>query len=220
MGNLVVSDNAATTLAASITNNPAVTSITLTSGAKFPVVNHGGSGSDWSYVTFFDAAGNIETMKVTRHDNGSGTLTVVRGTAAGISGVNDASCLAWASGTTGVACRLISQTVIDMFAALNNAQASASAALASAAAAEESAAASIPLMQKAAPSGVASLNASGKVVQKALNSDSADKLVTAAFSVEEVGGALVFKYGETNIFKIDSAGNVTVKANITGYGTP
>lgn len=133
MGNLVVSDNAATTLAASISNSPSVSSITVSNGAKFPMVNHGGSGSDWSYVTLFDAAGNIETMKVTRHDNGSGSMSVVRGTAAGISGVNDASCLAWASGTTGVACRMIAQTVSDLFSALASAQAAAVAAAASAA---------------------------------------------------------------------------------------
>lgn len=133
MGILVVSDNAATTLAAAITNSPTVSSLTLASGAKFPTVNHGGIGTDWSYVTLYDAAGNIETMKVTRHDNGTPTITVARGTAAGISGVNDASCLAWASGSTGVACRLIAQVVNDTFAAVTTAAAQASAAASSAA---------------------------------------------------------------------------------------
>lgn len=146
MGNLVVSDNAATTLAAALTNSPAVTSLTLTNGAKFPTVNHGGTGSDWSYISLFDGAGNLETMKVTRHDAGSNSFTVVRGTAAGISGQNDAGCKAWASGTTGAACRLIAQTVMDFYSALQAASTAAAlaandaaAAVAAATAAEEAA---------------------------------------------------------------------------------
>lgn len=220
MGNLVVSDNAATTLAAPITNSPSVTSITLTSGEKLPIVNHGGSGSDWSYVTLFDAAGNIETMKVARHDNGSSSMTVIRGTAAGISGVNDASCLAWASGATGVACRLIAQTVNDMFAAMNIASAAAVSSAADASAAAASAAASVPLATKGAANGVPSLDANSKVVQTALKADAATTVATTGFVLEQSGSDLIIRFGATRILKIDSAGNLTVKANITGYGTP
>lgn len=111
-----VSDNAASTLASGISNSPAVTSLILTDAANFPVINHGGSGSDYTYVTLYDAANNIENVKVTRRDSGSNTLTIVRGTAAGITGVSDASCLAWSGTTTGVACRLIAQTVNEMVA--------------------------------------------------------------------------------------------------------
>jgi hypothetical protein len=111
-----VSDNAATTLATGISNSPSVTSLVLTNAANFPVINHGGTGTEYTYVTLYDAAGNIETVKVTRRDTGSNTLTIVRGTAAGITGVTDVSCLAWAGTTTGVACRLIAQTVNEMVA--------------------------------------------------------------------------------------------------------
>jgi hypothetical protein len=135
MGQLVVSDNAASTLASSITNSPSVTSITVADGSKFPIVNHGGTGTDWSYATLYDASNNLEIVKVTRHDNGSSTLTIVRGTAAGISGVTDSDCKVWASTTTGVACRLIAKVVNDISAAAASAASDASAAAASAAAA-------------------------------------------------------------------------------------
>lgn len=45
-------------------------------------------------------------------------------------------------------------------------------------------------------------------------------LTTANFSISEVGGKLVFKYGATTIASMDSSGNLTTIANITAYGTP
>jgi hypothetical protein len=48
----------------------------------------------------------------------------------------------------------------------------------------------------------------------------ATNLVTAAFSITEAGGKLVFKYGTTVIASMDSSGNLTTLANITAYGTP
>lgn len=135
MGQLKVSDNAVTTLAASLTSSPAITSMVLTDASKFPVVNHGGAGTDWSYATLYDAANNLEIIKVTRRDNASNNLTIVRGTAAGIEGVTDADCKAWASGATGVACRLIAKVINDVSAAAVAAADSAAAAAASAASA-------------------------------------------------------------------------------------
>jgi hypothetical protein len=132
---LKVSDNAATTLAASITSSPAITSITLSDAVKFPVINHAGVGSDWSYATLFDASNNLEVVKVTRRDNASNILTIVRGTAMGLAGYSDADCKAWASGTTGVACRLVASVINDIDAAAVAAAADAAAAAASAAAA-------------------------------------------------------------------------------------
>ncbi len=140
MGQLVVSDNASSILAASISSSPAVTTLVLADASKFPVINHGGAGSDWSYVTLFDAANNIEKVKVTRRDNASNTVSIVRGTAAGIVGVTDADCKAWSATTTGVACRLIAQTVNDIGAQALAAAASAAASAASAAAAATDAA--------------------------------------------------------------------------------
>lgn len=131
MGQLKVSDNAATTLAASLTSSPAATNMTLADASKFPVINHGGSGTDWSYATLYDAANNLEIVKVTRRDNASNILTIVRGTAAGIAGVTDANCRVWASGVTGVACRMTANAFNDIAASADAATVSAAAAAAS-----------------------------------------------------------------------------------------
>jgi hypothetical protein len=45
-------------------------------------------------------------------------------------------------------------------------------------------------------------------------------LQTTNFSISEVGGKLVFKYGTTVIASMDSSGNITSVANVTAYGTP
>lgn len=224
----LVTDNAATTLAASITNSPSVATLTLTDASKFPIINHGGSGSDYTYVTLYDASGNIEVVKVTRRDNGSNNATILRGTAMGIANWTDSTCRSWALTTTGVACRLIAQTVNDMSALATSSAASASAAAASASAAAASAAASIPLTQKAAANGVASLDANSKVVQTALLADSATnatnatnatKLATANWVIEESGGVLYFKSGGANKAKLDASGNLVVVGDVTAYGT-
>jgi len=109
--------------------------MTLTDASKFPVINHGGTGDDWSWATLFDASNVFEIVKVTRRDNASNVLTIVRGTGMGLSGYTDSDCKAWASTTTGVACRLIAQVVNDIGTATTAAAASAAAAAASAASA-------------------------------------------------------------------------------------
>lgn len=48
---------------------------------------------------------------------------------------------------------------------------------------------------------------------------SAPLLQTTNFSISEVGGVLVFKYGATTIATMDSSGNLTTLANVTGYGS-
>lgn len=48
----------------------------------------------------------------------------------------------------------------------------------------------------------------------------ANNLVTSNFTVQESGGKLVFKYGTTVIASLDSSGNFTTLANVTGSGTP
>jgi energy-converting hydrogenase Eha subunit E len=49
---------------------------------------------------------------------------------------------------------------------------------------------------------------------------SAPLLQTTNFTISEVGGLLVFKYGATTIARMDSSGNLTTLANVTAYGTP
>jgi len=49
---------------------------------------------------------------------------------------------------------------------------------------------------------------------------SAPLLQTTNFTISEIGGVLVFKYGATTIASMDSSGNLTTLANVTAYGTP
>jgi hypothetical protein len=48
---------------------------------------------------------------------------------------------------------------------------------------------------------------------------SAPLLQTTNFSISEVGGVLVFKYGATTIATMDSTGNLTTLNNMTAYGS-
>jgi hypothetical protein len=48
----------------------------------------------------------------------------------------------------------------------------------------------------------------------------AGSVATTNFTITESGGKLLFKYGATTLMSIDSSGNVTTIANVTGYGTP
>ena len=47
----------------------------------------------------------------------------------------------------------------------------------------------------------------------------ATSIATTNFTISEVGGVLVFKYGATTIAQMDSSGNFTTIANVTAYGT-
>jgi hypothetical protein len=41
----------------------------------------------------------------------------------------------------------------------------------------------------------------------------------SGWSVTPTGTTLFFNYNGTNVAKLDSSGNLTVKANVTAYGT-
>ena len=47
----------------------------------------------------------------------------------------------------------------------------------------------------------------------------ATSVVTTNFTISEVGGVLVFKYGATTIATMDSTGNLTTLNNMTAYGS-
>ena len=51
-------------------------------------------------------------------------------------------------------------------------------------------------------------------------SGSAGSLATTNWTITESGGELVFSYGGTAKFSIDSSGNVIAASDITAYGTP
>lgn len=46
------------------------------------------------------------------------------------------------------------------------------------------------------------------------------ELLTANFSIQQVSGKLYFYYGSTQIASLDSSGNFTALANVSGAGTP
>tara|TARA_R110000868_G_C10960758_1_gene768472 strand:+ start:3550 stop:6012 length:2463 start_codon:yes stop_codon:yes gene_type:complete len=61
-----------------------------------------------------------------------------------------------------------------------------------------------------------SINGNAATATTATN---AGNLVTTNFSVVESGGFLYFKYGATNIGRLDSSGNLIVIGNVTAYGS-
>lgn len=68
---VLYTNNAASTLSASITNTATSFSVTSGQGALFPAI----TGSDYFYVTLLDNSGNIEIVKVTARNTDTFTVT-------------------------------------------------------------------------------------------------------------------------------------------------
>ena len=221
MSTFKVSDNAATTLATSISSSSYVTSLVLTDASKFPVINNGGTGTEYSYITLYDSANNFESVKVTRRDSGSNTLTIVRGTAAGIQGITDDSCIAWSSGTTGVACRPIAQTINDVVQSAASAASSASAASTSAGNAESSAAAAAASLSSVAAASLSSVAAASMTLtNKGVNLTSNTLFGTKAeFDAACSDGNFVYTDGDQTIGGIKSFSSRT-KYSAVSAGAP
>jgi hypothetical protein len=62
--------------------------------------------------------------------------------------------------------------------------------------------------------------ANATTADTATTASSTPVLLTTNFSILEVGGKLVFKYGTTVIASMDSTGSITSADNVTAYGTP
>ena len=82
---VLYSNNASTTLSASITNVATSLSVAAGTGSEFPAI----SGGDYFYATLTNTAGAIEIIKVTAR--ATDTMTVVRGQ-------DGTTAVAWASG--------------------------------------------------------------------------------------------------------------------------
>jgi len=123
-------NDCASTLAAGITDSGTTLTIQTADTAKFPIINQGGSGTDYTYLTLEDAALNVEIVKVTRHDNGSSSITIARAQEGTVA-------RAWQAGDS-VALRLTAGVVTDAFARAYDAGVSETAAAASATAAAQS----------------------------------------------------------------------------------
>jgi hypothetical protein len=46
-----------------------------------------------------------------------------------------------------------------------------------------------------------------------------DKVNLGSWNIYDSGTTLIFQYGSTDVFKIDSSGNITAEADVTAYGT-
>lgn len=74
------SNFASSVLAVSLGGTVGDTTLQISAGdiAKFPVINDGGVGSDFTMLVLTDSAKNLEVVKVTRHDTGSISFTIER----------------------------------------------------------------------------------------------------------------------------------------------
>jgi hypothetical protein len=84
MATYVPKNNAVSTLAGNI--NATATSITVYTGqgVRFPTINNGGVGTDYTIATLQNTAGTVEIVTIVRHDTGSDSMTIgVAGTTTG-----------------------------------------------------------------------------------------------------------------------------------------
>jgi hypothetical protein len=108
MGIYLSSNNATSILASALPGSALSTSLIISAadGAKFPTINQGGVGTDWTFLTLQDASANVEVVRVDRHDAGSSAFTVSRGQ-------QGTAIRAWLSGDS-VALRLTADTINSM----------------------------------------------------------------------------------------------------------
>ena len=70
------------------------------------------------------------------------------------------------------------------------------------------------------PSALVATNATGTAVNLSAGSLTTGATAGTAWTVTQSSTKLVFAYGGTVVFSIDSSGNIIAKANVTAYGTP
>ena len=63
-------------------------------------------------------------------------------------------------------------------------------------------------------------NVTGTAVNLSVGSLTTGATPSTAWTVTQSSTKLVFAYGGTTVFSIDSSGNIIAKANVTAYGTP
>jgi len=70
------------------------------------------------------------------------------------------------------------------------------------------------------PTALVATNASGTAVNLSAGSLTTGATAGTAWTVTQSSTKLIFAYGGTTVFSIDSSGNMIAKANVTAYGTP
>ena len=197
-------NNARALLVSSI--NSSVTSIVIESAKAdlFPVANVGTgtlpSASNWFKATLQDSSGAVEIVAVRTRTAGSGVLSNV------IRGYDGTTALAFVAGTV-VGLRITAvdvQTALDfpnqnnVFTGTNSFSSAITGDL----------------------TGNVTGNVTGNLTGNATTATSAVGITNAGgWNVTPSGTTLFFNYNGTNVAKLDSSGNLTVKANVTAFGT-
>ena len=197
-------NNARALLVSSI--NSSVTSIVIESAKAdlFPVANVGTgtlpSASNWFKATLQDSSGAVEIVAVRTRTAGSGVLSNV------IRGYDGTTALAFVAGTV-VGLRITAvdvQTALDfpnqnnVFTGTNSFSSAITGDL----------------------TGNVTGNVTGNLTGNATTATSAVGITNAGgWNVTPSGTTLFFNYNGTNVAKLDSSGNLTVKANVTAFGS-
>lgn len=105
----VASNNGTSLLVGTITSTSTSITVTTGQGTRFPTVNNGGTGTEYTLLTLQNAAGDKEIVRIVRHDTGTDVFTIgVTGSvAADVAGRGQESTSAagWTTLVTTVSCR-------------------------------------------------------------------------------------------------------------------
>lgn len=219
---ILFANNASAALAASISASTTTITVTTGQGALFPAV----SGGSYFYATLTDSSNNLEIVKITGRTTDS--MTVVRaqeGTTARAYAAADKLELRVTAATLDNFAQLIDDQTFSGANTFNTAPTFGTPlAVASGGTGSSTATGTGTPVLANGPTLVAP--ALGTPASGVLTNCSGDALglrsgglKSANFTVEEAGGKLLFKYGSVTIATLDSTGNFTTIANITGYGT-
>jgi hypothetical protein len=208
-------NNARALLVSSI--NSSVTSIVIESAKAdlFPVANVGTgslpSASSWFKATLQDSSGAVEIVAVRTRTAGSGVLSNV------IRGYDGTTALAFVAGTV-VGLRITAvdvQTALD-FPGQNNTF-TGNNTFSGTNAFSAGLTGNVTGNLTGNVTGNVTGNLTGNVTG---NASTANNITNSGgWNVTPSGTTLFFNYNGTNVAKLDSSGNLTVKANVTAFGT-
>jgi hypothetical protein len=206
MGNPLFTNNAGTTFANPVDKTDTIVTVVGGGGSLFP----NPTGGDYFMVTFISTNGTeLEICKCTAR--AGDTLTVIRaqeGTGAQNFQITDQCQLRITALTMNTIVTAVgSDHVKDIVAGTGiSATGTGSVTIAN-----------TGVLSLAAGTGISLSGSTGNVT---ITPTSVPNLITTNFTIQESGGKLIFKYGATTIASLDSSGNFTALANVSGAGTP
>jgi hypothetical protein len=209
MGYPLFTNNAATGLVYPITSSATTLYVNGGSGSLFP----NPTGGNYFMITLINAlTGNMEIVQCTARSGD--VFTIVRaqeGTTAQAFAIGDAVQLRITASSLQT---FANPTVVNSVAAGTGISVSASTGNVTIG--------NTGVVALNAGSGIGLSGSSGTVtISNTLTTvTNANNLITTNFSIKEVSGKLYFYYGTTQIASLDSSGNFTALANVSGAGTP